>query len=182
MTTMPVVAACFTVAADTSWPSAETPEVSDSGPRLLAITTERPARSAVRAIACPRRPAPIIPTRLWFAGSIGFLSRIESPDPHPAIDDDVDPGHVRTLVRGQEQRDVRDFLRPAEATQQRLPEHVARPLGVVELLSRGVALDHAGRDRVGANPVLPALHRQLSCHPDEPRLVRRVGERGEDLE
>ena len=60
MTTMPAAAASSAVPAETPSPSAETTDASDSGPRLLAITTERPARSAVRAIACPSRPAPMI--------------------------------------------------------------------------------------------------------------------------
>jgi len=50
MTTMPADAASPTVPAEI--PSiAETSDTSDPGPRLLAITTRRPARSAVRAIA-----------------------------------------------------------------------------------------------------------------------------------
>ena len=44
MTTMPAAAAWSTVPAETPSPSSETTDVSDSGPRLLAITTERPAR------------------------------------------------------------------------------------------------------------------------------------------
>ena len=44
MTTMPAAVACSTVPAETPSPSAETTAVSESGPRLLAITTERPAR------------------------------------------------------------------------------------------------------------------------------------------
>ena len=59
---MPAPAACSTVPAETPSPRAETTDASDSGPRLLAITTSRPARRAVRAIACPSRPAPMIPT------------------------------------------------------------------------------------------------------------------------
>jgi len=39
-------------------------DASDAGPRLLAITIRRPARSAVRAIAWPSRPAPMIPTSI----------------------------------------------------------------------------------------------------------------------
>src|SRR6266480_1506259 len=75
MTTMPAADAWSTVPADAPSPSSETTDVNDSGPRLLAITTERPARSAVRAIACPSRPAPMMPTRLRSAGSIRFLFR-----------------------------------------------------------------------------------------------------------
>ena len=62
MTTMPAAAASSTVPAETPSPRVETTDASDSGPRLLAITTSRPARRAVRAIACPSRPAPMIPT------------------------------------------------------------------------------------------------------------------------
>src|SRR5215207_990371 len=72
MTTMPAADACSTVPADAPAPSAETTDVSDAGPRLLAMMTERPARRAVRAIACPSRPAPMMPTRLRSAGSIRF--------------------------------------------------------------------------------------------------------------
>src|SRR3979411_2547369 len=78
MTTMPAAAAWPPVPADAPSPSAETTDFSDSGPRLLAITTGRPARSAVRAIACPSRPAPMITTRLGSAGSIRFLLRIRT--------------------------------------------------------------------------------------------------------
>src|SRR4029077_5118822 len=52
----------------------DTTAVSDSGPRLLAITTGRPARWAVRAIAWPMRPAPMIPTWLRSPLSMTFLS------------------------------------------------------------------------------------------------------------
>ncbi len=62
MTMMPADAASSTVPAETPSPSADTTDASDSGPRLFAITTRRPARSAVRAIACPSLPAPMIPT------------------------------------------------------------------------------------------------------------------------
>ena len=85
----------------------------------------------------------------------------KSPDPHPAIDDDVDPGHVGALVRGQEERDVRHFLGPAEPAQQHLVEHVVGPVRIVELVLGRVAFDQPGRDRVGADPVLPPLHGQL---------------------
>jgi len=44
-------AASPAVAAETSSPRADTTVVSDSGPRLLAITTDRPACVATRAIA-----------------------------------------------------------------------------------------------------------------------------------
>src|SRR4051794_19546471 len=64
MTTMPAAAASSPVTAETPSPRAETTDASDSGLRLLAITTSRPARRAVRAIACPSRPAPMIPTML----------------------------------------------------------------------------------------------------------------------
>ena len=51
--------------------------------RLLAMMTERPARRAVRAIACPSRPAPMIPTRLRSAGSIRFLPRARGRSAFP---------------------------------------------------------------------------------------------------
>src|SRR6266545_6213072 len=84
MTTMPAADAWATVPADAPAPSAETTAVSDAGPRLLAMTTERPARRAVRAIACPSRPAPMIPTRLRSAGSIRFLPRARGRSAFPA--------------------------------------------------------------------------------------------------
>ena len=52
MTTMPAADASSTVPADTPSPSVGTSDVSVSGPRLLAITTSRPARSG----ACHRLP------------------------------------------------------------------------------------------------------------------------------
>ena len=64
MTTMRAAAASSTVLGETPSPRPDATEASDSGPRLFAITTVRPARSAVRAIACPSRPAPMIPMRL----------------------------------------------------------------------------------------------------------------------
>src|SRR5216683_5237768 len=64
-----------------------------------------------------------------------------SPDVHASVDDNVDAGDVRALVRGQEKRDVRHLLRAAETTQERLAEHVVSPLRVVELVPRGVAFD-----------------------------------------
>ena len=75
MTTMPAEAASSTVPAETPSPSAETTDASDSGPRLLAITTERPARSAVRAIACPSRPAPMMPTSVYGRSSYSDANR-----------------------------------------------------------------------------------------------------------
>jgi hypothetical protein len=57
-------------------PSFETTDVSDPGPRLLAITTGRPARRAVRAIGWPSRPAPMIPTGSPATAFIRFLPRI----------------------------------------------------------------------------------------------------------
>src|SRR6266511_3482543 len=78
MTTMSAPDAWSTVPADTPSPSAETTDDSDSGPRLLAIRTRRPARSAVRAMACPSRPAPMIPTVTRSSSSIMFLRRIRT--------------------------------------------------------------------------------------------------------
>ena len=51
MATMSAAAAWTTVPADTPAPRAATTGARDSGPRLLAMTTPRPARSAVRARA-----------------------------------------------------------------------------------------------------------------------------------
>jgi hypothetical protein len=59
--TMAGVAASRTVPAETPSPRAATTAARDSGPRLFAIRTLRPARSAVRASACPMWPAPMIP-------------------------------------------------------------------------------------------------------------------------
>jgi hypothetical protein len=42
------------------------------------------------------------------------------PHLHTAIDNDINSGHVRTVIGGQKQSDVRHLFRPAEATQQRL--------------------------------------------------------------
>src|SRR3954453_6462691 len=100
----------------------------------------------------------------WSDTSVRLMSW--SPRLHAAVDDDVDACYVRTLVGGEEQRDVRDLLGLGEATQERLPEHVGGPLGVVELLSRLIGLDDAGRDGVGPDPVLATLHSELACHAD----------------
>src|SRR6266568_3929399 len=78
MTTMSAPDAWSTVPADTPSPSTDTTDDSDSGPRLLAIRTRRPARSAVRAMACPSRPAPMIPTVTRSSSSIMFLRRIRT--------------------------------------------------------------------------------------------------------
>src|SRR6266540_3123483 len=78
MTTMSAPDAWSTVPADTPSPSSDTTDDSDSGPRLLAIRTRRPARSAVRAMACPSRPAPMIPTVTRSSSSIMFLRRIRT--------------------------------------------------------------------------------------------------------
>jgi hypothetical protein len=40
----------------------------------------------------------------------------------------------------------------------------------------------SGRDRVDANPVLASFQGELARHPDDCRLVRRVGQRREQLE
>src|SRR5258706_1346296 len=93
-----------------------------------------------------------------------------SPDLHAAIDHDVHTRHVRALSGGEEQRHARHLLGLAQATQEGLSEHVTRPFGVLQLLSSLVRLDHAWRNRVGANPVLAPLHGELSCHPDDPGL------------
>src|SRR5580658_7001599 len=87
-----------------------------------------------------------------------------SPNLHSSIDDDIDAGHVRTVVAGQEQSDVGHFFGPAETTQQRLTEHVAGPFWVLELLARLVGFDHSRRNRIGTNPMLAAFHRQLPRH------------------
>src|SRR3977135_2612808 len=93
-----------------------------------------------------------------------------SPHLHAAIDDDVDPGYVRALFGGEEQRDVRDLLGLAAAAPERLAEHLAGPLGVAELRSRRVGLDQTWRDRIRADAMLPTLHCQLAGHADDPRL------------
>src|SRR5450432_1365766 len=105
-----------------------------------------------------------------------------SPDLHAAIDHDVHPRHVRALAGGEEQRHARHLLRSAQAAQESLAEHVIRPFWVLQLLSSLIGFDHAWRNRVGANPVLSSLHGQLPCHPDDPGLRRRVGQRSEVLE
>src|SRR5258708_28732045 len=66
----------------------------------------------------------------------------ESPHLHSAIDDNVDACHVRARVRGEEQCDVHDLLRPTEATEERLAEHVAGPFGVFQLFSSLIGFDH----------------------------------------
>src|SRR3954471_3584979 len=48
-----------------------------------------------------------------------------SPDVHAAIDHEVDGGHVRALLGGQEQRYVGHVLRPAETPEERPIEHLA---------------------------------------------------------
>src|SRR6266542_2926040 len=78
MTTMSAPDAWATVPADTPSPSADATDDIDSGPRLLAITTRRPARRTVRAIACPSRPAPMIPTVVRSSSSIMLLPRIRT--------------------------------------------------------------------------------------------------------
>src|SRR4051812_16400829 len=113
--------------------------------------------------------------RSWSETSIRLMST--SPHLHAAVDDDVDARYVRALVRDEEQRDVGDLLRLAEATEERLAEHVVSPLGVVELFSRLIGFDDAGRDGVGPDPVLAALHGELACHADDSRLRGCVGER-----
>jgi len=64
----------------------------------------------------------------WESGRLApILARLRrSPDPHSAVNDDIDACHVGTLVRGQEQRNVRHFLGPAETSEQRLAEHRVR--------------------------------------------------------
>jgi hypothetical protein len=65
----------LTVPAVTPPPSSSSTETSDAGPRLLDITTGRPARIAIWAIALPIRPAPMIPM-LWLStGCITVLPR-----------------------------------------------------------------------------------------------------------
>src|SRR4029453_7846336 len=81
-----------------------------------------------------------------------------SPDLHPAIDHDIDARHVRTLFTGQEERNVRHFLGPAETSEQRLAEHRARPFGVLQLLSRLIGFDQARGDGIRANTVFSPLH------------------------
>src|SRR4051794_18654624 len=77
-----------------------------------------------------------------------------SPDLHAAVDDEVDARDVRALVGGEEQSDVRHLLRLPEPAQQRPAAHLAGPRAVLQLPASGVALDQAGRDRVGTDPVL----------------------------
>jgi len=47
-------------------------------------------------------------------------TRESLPNSHAAIDHNIHARHVGTLVRRQEQREVRHFLRPAETSEQRL--------------------------------------------------------------
>src|SRR5260221_11878145 len=88
---------------------------------------------------------------IWSERSVGLIRK--SPHLHAAIDDEVDACYVRALVGGEEQRDVRDLLGLGEATQECLAEHVGGPLGAVELSSRLIGLDDAGRGGVGPDPV-----------------------------
>src|ERR1700757_2919765 len=48
-----------------------------------------------------------------------------SPGLHAPINDNVNAGHVRAHVGGEEESDLGDFGRSAEAAQQRLSEHVS---------------------------------------------------------
>jgi hypothetical protein len=101
-----------------------------------------------------------------------------SPDLHTAVDDDVDTGDARALVCGQEQRDVGHLLRPAEAAQQRLAEHVARPFRIIGLRSRRVALDQTSWSRIGGGSHVLVRDRRASfaVHGDE-SLVLALGVR-----
>src|SRR3954451_2494428 len=92
MTTMSAPAARSTVPADARSPSGETTDASDSGPRLLARTAWRPARSAVRAIAWPSRPAPMIPTLLMSAASWMHLRAIAQVEPDRLHDPECGAG------------------------------------------------------------------------------------------
>src|ERR1700730_2001757 len=105
-----------------------------------------------------------------------------SPDLHPAIDHDIDARHVRTLVRGQEQRDVRHLLWSAETPKQGLAEHRARPFGILKLFSRLIGFDQARGDGIRANTVFSPLHRELPRHADDPCLGRRMRQGGKRLE
>src|ERR1700761_353609 len=71
-----------------------------------------------------------------------------SPDPHAAIDHEVDAGHVGTLTGREEQRDVGHVLRLTEPAQQGPVAHRAAPLLVLQLSSGRTAFDQARRDRV----------------------------------
>lgn len=61
-TTIAQATASSTVPATAPSPRAATADRSESGPWLLAMTTFRPARNAVRAHAVPACPAPMTPT------------------------------------------------------------------------------------------------------------------------
>ena len=66
---------------------------------------------------------------------------------------------VRALVGREEQGDAGDFLWLPQSSQERPVEHLTCPAGgVAELLSRGAALDQAGRDRFDPHSgVLPSM-------------------------
>src|SRR3954471_6979873 len=104
------------------------------------------------------------------------------PDLHPAIHDEIDAGHVRALVGHQEQRCIGDVLRLSKAAEERPAAHLATERVVLELPSCRVGLDETGRYRVDANAVLASLQCELASHPDDRRLVGRMGERRQQLE
>jgi len=65
------------------------------------------------------------------------------------IDDDIDSGYVRTIIGGKEQGDTSHFFRSAEATQQRLTEHVASPRRIAFrqfLTYKGIPTSNAASD------------------------------------
>jgi hypothetical protein len=101
---------------------------------------------------------------------------------YAAIDYEVDACYVGALVGGEAQRSVRNVLRLTEPAEERPVAHLAAKLLVFQLPSSRVGLDEAWRDRVDADPVLASLQGELARHPDDRCLVRRVGQRREELE
>ena len=61
---------------------------------------------------------------------------------HSAINEDIDFGHARTVIRHQKQGNPRHLFRPAEAAQQHLTEHVPGLFRILQLFARLVGFDH----------------------------------------
>src|SRR5882672_2801863 len=108
---------------------------------------------------------------------VGPGCRVDSPDralhQHPAVDPQHLAGDVRGLWSGQECRDVRDVLGPADLAQRDRLEQLG-PLGLGEVLGGHVGLDVARRDRVARDAARRELPGGRHREPDQAGLGRRV--------
>src|ERR1700722_20690480 len=121
-----------------------------------------------KATAIPRSFLISFPSPLFyfdaFCGTRQSYTDLISPSRSAAIDCDICTSHEGAFIGSKEQDSARYFLGFADTTEHQFVHHRSEELRHLQKIPCLCRFDQTRRDGIGANVVLSAFHRQLTCH------------------